>query len=145
MKGKADRQKDLKGRYRIIGVEQMKNMSQIGIQKIKIFVEHQDAYIAYNAEHKPGFPSSPAASSDQVTCHIINQDGGKKNEDVFRHKSHIKQTAAEQQKYPSASVRQSKISTAYKAKKNKKLKGVKKHAAKPLPFGKRQSSIITYK
>ena len=72
---------------------QLKSPFILSAKKVVVFKKGQHPYIGGYAHDQEPLSPVPLRLFYQYARHVINDDGGKKDEDVNGHKSHVKQAA----------------------------------------------------
>ena len=79
---------------------------EISVSKVIVFKKRKHSYIRNNAQYKVKLLSVFRSYFYENSRNIIDENGEKKNQNVDRNESHIKNTAGRQKQEPSQSVRQ---------------------------------------
>ena len=100
VKGQANRQKDAERFQTSVYMQQVKPCIDISDKEIVILKNRQYAYIGNNTHHKQPFSPRPGSILYKYSGYIIYDNSAEQNEDINRHKRHVKNTTGYQQMKP---------------------------------------------
>ena len=84
-------------------------LGKIGVEKVKILENKEDAARGDNAHDQKPFSSSSFCPFDQQSRGVVNDDREGQNENINRYERHIKNAARQQEKKPTISMGDQKI------------------------------------
>ena len=131
MKRQADGQKDLQIREGGMKRRKAEELVEVGVEEIKILKKSQHPDISDQTQDKQTFADGCIGSFfEQQAGDVIDHDGEPQDQDILRHKSHVKVTTGQQQQQPPESGFESPVKNGDNDIKKNKLQRVVKHALK---------------